>query len=204
VALAVKYDERFHKIDVEPYAEAFERLTPDPDDFHTHDPDTRPTVRKPRDAEKAVLGLDPDSCYPRSCDYCGDEDRGPIQETPVVHGRWWMHPSCIDLAFTLMSIERPACDWDWPEGVEAPSCGLRRRPAALTNEKISEIATLRTGWKLTQQELAARAGVDQATVSRALEKAERMGIRPKRIKGEQLSLIDWFGDEGRRHEEAVI
>ena len=68
----------------------------------------------------------------------------------------------------------------------------RPRPAALTDAQVAEIVGLRQ-WRIGQAEIAKRMGVNQATVSRGLQRAERLGVRPARIRGEQQAMIDYLG-----------
>ncbi len=50
-----------------------------------HDPDSVPLVRSKRDAELAMLGMDPDSLYP-CCDWCEEEVSHGLK--PEQKGRW--------------------------------------------------------------------------------------------------------------------
>lgn len=163
-----------------------------------HDPDGEPLVRTAHDAELAILGLDPDSMHPE-CDWCQEEERPGLK--PEVRGRWFMHLDCyVDAEqHNLGSLSAPPRSWAWDEQSPAPACGLRSkpRPPALTDEKIVEVVSLRQ-WEYSQAELAKRLGVNQASVSRALTRREERGVRLKRIKGQQLSIIDWFGGWWRR------
>jgi hypothetical protein len=158
-----------------------------------YDPDAPPIVRTRRDAELAIIGLDPDSLYP-SCDWCETDERHGAK--PSAHGRWWMHTECFEEADRdgLASIHLPPRDWDWDTLSPTPACSMRQRPRppALTDEQIAQIVALRR-WHLSQVQIAERLGVDQATVSRALRRAEERGIRPAKVRGEQLA-IDWFGE----------
>lgn len=145
------------------------------------------------DAELAVQSLDPDSLYPR-CEWCEEVERHG--ERPDSRGRWYLHSDCYDAAEAdhLASIHLPPREWAWGPDSPAPACGLRQRPrpAPLTDAQIAEIAGLRQ-WRIGQVEIAKRLGVNQATISRGLERAERLGVRPARIRGEQQSMIDYLG-----------
>lgn len=156
-----------------------------------------PVVEGPRTAELAVLGLDPETQYPHRCDVCGDGEG--VTGDKGVRGRWFLHPQCAEQARAggLVTVLLPPCEWDWrrPAWGSSPLfCPLLRRSAPLTDEQVAEVAGLRRSWGLTQGEIAQRFGVDQATVSRALRRAAELGVRPKHICGEQLLLLDWFGE----------
>ena len=158
-----------------------------------HDAFAALPVLTPRDAELAVQGLDPDSLYPR-CEWCEKEERHG--EKPEPRGRWYLHADCYEAAEAdhLASTHLPPREWAWNSESPAPACGLRQRPrpAPLTDAQIAEIAGLRQ-WRIGQVKIAKRLGVNQATISRGLESAERLGVRPARIRGEQQSMIDYFG-----------
>lgn len=166
-----------------------------------HDPDAAPLVRTEHDVVLAFLGLDPDSEHPR-CDWCEEEERHGLK--PEAHGRWFMHLDCYvdaeewrdDQGQPLLSLRLPAREWEWDEQSPAPVCNVRSkpRPPALTEEQLAEVVTLRQ-WKFNQTQIAEKLGVNPATVSRALRKAEERGVRPGKLRGEQLSIVDWFGEE---------
>lgn len=159
-----------------------------------HDPDEAPLVRTQHDAELAILGLDPDSLHP-ICDWCEKEERHGLK--PEVRGRWFMHVDCYVDAESqgLVSLQMTPREWEWDVLSPAPACSMRSkpRPAALTEEQIVTVVSLKTQWRLTQTEIAERLGVNQATVHRALRRAEEKGLTPVRLKPQQLTL-DWFGE----------
>lgn len=86
----------------------------------------------------------------------------------------------------------PPRQWAWTTASSAPACNVRSkpRPPALTEEQILQVVSLRQ-WKLTQMEIVERLGINQASVCRALVKAESRGQMPAKVQREQ-SAIDWF------------
>ncbi len=165
-----------------------------------HHPVIRPRVRTRRDAELAILGLDPDTLHPR-CDWCEREERHGLR--PEARGRWYMHVDCYvdakewrdEQGIPLLSLLLPPREWRWLPNSPSPACEIRSkpRPAALTEEQIAQVVTLRQ-WRFGQAEIAEKLGVNQASVNRALRKADEKGVRPKKLRGE-LHTIDWFGGE---------
>lgn len=145
-------------------------------------------VKTTREAELAVLGLDPLSQY-QCCDWCGR--KAPDGQA---HDRWWFHGACFERAskWGLRSLQLPPADWEFGPDSPAPACSLKSkpRPAALTDAQIAEVLAL-ARWGLSQAEIARRLGVNQASVSRALRKAEERSIRPAKIRATQ---IDLFGE----------
>lgn len=149
-------------------------------------------VRTTKQAELAVLGLDPASAHLR-CDWCGKK-----AEDGAVHGRWWMHAACAERAskWPLRAMQLGPADWEFGPDSPTPTCPVKGkpRPAALTDAQIAEIVAL-SRWGYSQPQIARRLGVNQASVCRALKKAAERDIRPAKLKITQIT-IDFFCEQG--------